>query len=154
MQICGGVIIALCLGCLHCPPSLTLLFTQPWWHALFLTDSSGQPQSGPALVTFSAEGEVVRYFFLLVSANHADMVAAFLSLLFPNLYTFRQTCDDHAVNLCFFIFVPWHCFLVVLFSQIFVYSCFTLGFQPLTKANDRPSRNDIRVAATCPSKNA
>lgn len=27
------------------PPSLALPFTQPWWHALFLTDSSGQPQS-------------------------------------------------------------------------------------------------------------
>lgn len=103
-----------------------------------------------------------RRYFMLVSANHIDMASAFFFPL-PSLFFFliciqlvrhvmvmQITCASRRVYFCLVTL----CFPVFPFSQICVYSCSALGFQPLTKANDRLRRNDIRVAATCPCKNA
>lgn len=157
MQICGGAIIALCLGCLWLPASFTLLFMQPWWHALFLTDSSSSFDFPSQL--FQQKIEVVRYF-MLVSANHRHATCIFfcpLPLSFLICIQFVRHVMVMPINCasCTVYFCPLtYCFPVFPFSQICVYSCSTLGFQPLTKANDRASTNDIRVIATCLCKNA
>lgn len=98
MQICGGVIIALCLGCLRCPPALlSYSHSRDDMHYSSLTHLGGH-KAAQLCQLLHEKGEVVGYF-MLVSANHVDMVSAFFSFLFANLCTFGQACDGHAVRL-------------------------------------------------------
>lgn len=158
MRVCGGVIIALCLECLRLPPSLTLLFTLSWWHALFLTDSSGQPRSytvSPLNVFIKKKEKKGSWIFfcccfLLVSAKKCRHG---ICIFCKHLVRWGMV-TQRAVSVPF-LFLCCHRF--PLFCR-FDRSVFTVDprftFQPLTKANDRLGRNDIRVVATCPCRNA
>ncbi len=104
-------------GCHHSSMSwVSALAPQPhspihalWWHALFLSDSSGQPESCPVLfplLTFLAKKEAVGCF-MLRSVNHIDVVSAFFtfSLLFHilsvrHVMVMQMTCASCTVYFC------------------------------------------------------
>lgn len=96
------------------PPSLALLFTQPWWRALFLSDSSGQPQSCPACATFSAEKVKIWDTFCW----HLQVTNSQRLHFFPPLFSRFSLISVHLVRHVMvmqltppvrFIFILWHC---------------------------------------------
>lgn len=92
---------------------------------------------------------------MLESANYTDLVSIFFSSLNCINLVWHVMLTQITWFLHGFFSVLWHWVSQCSpFSQICVYSCSTLRFGCLTKANEKPRRNDIRVAATCPCKNA